>query len=218
MGRRTGLQAQGRAGGTGRGSEQAGQYVMYQVCAPGQRIVAAAGCGSARVVVVVAAAVTVAVAIAVAVAEAAADADAEPSRVVAAMEMTMTRCYYGLPECVLRLEALAERVRRDCWACSLGLWNLGEQSGCRDGRKPSTVSSSQPKSQSRAASPKPGCRCLLMLALVLVVLMGGPGPAWAGPRVSPGWNYNKTAGATGICDDRRRVTSHKKKRKRGMRR
>lgn len=29
----TGLQAQGRAGGTGRGSEWAGHYVMYQVCA-----------------------------------------------------------------------------------------------------------------------------------------------------------------------------------------
>lgn len=41
-----------------------------------------------------------------------------------------------------------------------------------------------------------------MLALVLVV----------GPRVSPVyWKCNKTAGATGICDDHRRVTSQKKK-------
>lgn len=50
-----------------------------------------------------------------------------------------------------------------------------------------------------------------MLALVLVVLIRGPGPAWAGPRVSPDWKCNKTADATGICDDHRRVTSQKKR-------
>lgn len=154
---------------------------------------------------------------------------AEPSRVVAT-EMRMTM--WLLRSIVLRLEVLTEPSETGLLGLQLGAWGLGtfgagvavvmvslSRRCCRRrGRR------RQPKSQSRErlalwrnclsstkVRPGPGCRCLLMLALVLVVLIRGPGPAWAGPRVSPDWKCNKTADATGICDDHRRVTSQKKK-------
>lgn len=136
---------------------------------------------------------------------------------------------------MLRLEVWTEPSETGLLGLQLGAWNLGAKWLSCDGSMSRTLNhmmstsrSKVKKSKQRAASPveesfvehqeldpKPGRRCLLMLALVLARCANrGPGPAWAGPRVSPDWKCNKTAGATGICDDHPRVTSQKK-RKRG---